>query len=216
MAERSFPIENFFLSGRAHTGPVAKCRHCGVKEYFPRAGGTISAQKFFQNKGWELGRSHHMDMCPECRKPVRKHEPKPKVTEMEKPSEPTSSKWLEAAKKAETPRAISREDRKRIHEAIGLHYLDVGYEPPWTDKLIAENLKVPQAWVAEIRDEFFGDEGSNDVFDKFRQDAAVWMDEWCKLQAVCGQIDALKSLGDELDAMRKKIERDLVGKMRSG
>ena len=208
MAERSFPIENFFLSGRAHTGPVAKCRHCGVKEYFPRAGGTISAQKFFQNKGWELGRSHHMDVCPEHKKPVRKHEPKPKA-------EPAPIIKVETMA-AETPRTISREDRKRIHEMIGQHYLDVGYEPPWTDKLIAENLKVPQAWVAEIRDEFFGDEGSNDVFDKFRQETAAWMDEWRKLQALCGQIDALKSLGDELDAMRKKIERDLVGKVRSG
>ena len=54
------------------------------------------------------------------------------------------------------------------------------------------------------------------MFDKFRQETAAWMDEWRKLQAVCSQIDALKSLGDELDAMRKKIERDLVGKMRSG
>lgn len=208
MAERSFPIEQFFLSGRAHTGPVATCRKCGVKEYFPRTGGTISAQKFFQNKGWELGRSHHMDVCPKCRKPVRKYEPKPKA-------EPAPIIKVETMA-AETPRTISREDRKRIHEMIGQHYLDVGYEPPWTDKLIAENLKVPQAWVAEIRDEFFGDEGSNDVFDKFRQETAAWMDEWRKLQAVCSQIDALKSLGDELDAMRKKIERDLVGKMRSG
>lgn len=216
MAERSFPIENFFLSGRSQTGPVATCRKCGVKEYFPRTGGTISAQKFFQNKGWELGRGHHMDVCPACQKPVRKHEPKPKVTEMKKTEEPSSSRWLDTLKKAEAPRTVSREDRKRIHEAIGLHYLDSGYEPPWTDKLIAENLKVPQAWVAEIRDEFFGDEGSNDVFEKFRLETAAWMDEWRKLQTVCGQIDALRSLGDELDAMRKKIERDLVGNVRSG
>ena len=63
------PNRELLLSGRAHTGPVATCRHCGVREYFPRAGGAISAQKFFQNKGWELGRSHHMDVCPGTKSP---------------------------------------------------------------------------------------------------------------------------------------------------
>jgi hypothetical protein len=179
-----------------------------VKEYFPRAGGAISAQKFFQNKGWELGRSHHMDVCPEHKKPVRKYEPKPKA-------EPAPIIKVETMA-AETPRTISREDRKRIHEMIGQHYLDVGYEPPWTDKLIAENLKVPQAWVAEIRDEFFGDEGSNNELETFRSEAAAWLDEWRKLQDALKQMDALRFLGQGLDDMRKKIERDLVGKVRSG
>lgn len=208
MAERTFPIEQFYLSGRSQKGPVATCRKCGVKEYFPRAGGAISAQKFFQNKGWELGRSHHMDVCPEHKKPVRKYEPKPKA-------EPAPIIKVETMA-AETPRTISREDRKRIHEMIGQHYLDVGYEPPWTDKLIAENLKVPQAWVAEIRDEFFGDEGSNNELETFRSEAAAWLDEWRKLQDALKQMDALRFLGQGLDDMRKKIERDLVGKVRSG
>ena len=76
--------------------------------------------------------------------------------------------------------------------------------------------QVPQAWVAEIRDEFFGDEGSNDVFDKFRQETAAWMDEWRKLQALCGQIDALKSLGDEWMRCARRSSVILWERCRSG
>lgn len=200
MAERGFILDNFFLGGKAHYGPVITCRKCGIRDYYVRTGGKSSAQKYFQNRGWQLGRGPHMDMCPDCQKPQRKEE---KVIKM-------ASKI--APKSANAPRAATREDRRRITEKISEHYLENGYEPPWTDKLIAEALKCPVSWVAEVREFSFGPEGSNEVLDKLLGDARAVLEMKPELDVLKKQFDAMYTMVAEVEAGIRRYERELLGK----
>jgi hypothetical protein len=146
-----------------------------------------------------------MDICPLCAKP-------PKRIQSEKPKLVLVPKVDPMEMKADKPREMTREDRQRIHAAIGEHYLDDGYSPPWTDKLKAEELKVPVAWVAEIRDQFYGPEGSNPLYEKYLDDISAFNEMFRKLEVHLKQADELRAMGAELDAMRRKIENDLKGR----
>ncbi len=60
--------------------------------------------------------------------------------------------------KAVAPRQATTEDRRRILDALEEHY-DVGrkcYRGKTDDAVLADLLKVPRAWVAEVRDLVFG------------------------------------------------------------
>lgn len=201
MAERAFVIENFYANGAGHRGPVITCRKCGTKEYFAPTGQKSSAQKYFQNRGWTLGRSPNMDMCATCQKPDRKQTAK--VIKME-PKAPKTE-----------PRTATLEDRKRIREKVAEHYLDNGYEPPWTDKLIAESLKYPVAWIAEVREFAFGPEGSNEALDKLMGDMRAFVETWREIEPFKKQVDALCSMAEEIEAARKKFDKDLLRAKRS-
>lgn len=200
MAERKFIIENFFSSGRAYNGPVVTCRKCGTRDYYTVTGGKSSAQKFFQNRGWQLGRGPQMDTCPACQKPDRTQKEKAIV--------------MEPKKEAEAPRIATREDRRRITEKITEHYLESGYQSPWTDKLIAEALKCPVAWVIEVREFAFGPEGTNEELDKFCKSVEALQAMTPDVTDLKRQVDALHTMMTEVVAMKNKIERDLVGTRR--
>ena len=62
--------------------------------------------------------------------------------------------------RAEAPRAMGKEDRRVIFAKINDVYLDEqsGYSKGWTDQKVADDLGVPVAWVAEIRERDFGKE----------------------------------------------------------
>lgn len=120
-----------------------------------------------------------------------------------------SDKIVQLPVHAEKPREMSREDRQRVHAKIGEHYLEKGYDPPWTDKRIAEDLKVPVAWVVEIRDQFFGEEGSNPLYDRFEKEAAAFTDELRRLQVEIDQIKALEVMGQEIAGMLKEIRKEM-------
>ncbi len=56
------------------------------------------------------------------------------------------------------PKQITREDRRLIME-----WLDLNYDPDnqryikdWDDEKASKTLARPRAWIAQIRDEFFG------------------------------------------------------------
>jgi hypothetical protein len=62
-------------------------------------------------------------------------------------------------------REMSRGDKTAIYDLLKEVYLNetTGYADGWSDHKLAEKLDVPRAWVATIRDEFFGDEITNEV-----------------------------------------------------
>ncbi|WP_319520214.1 hypothetical protein [uncultured Martelella sp.] len=66
-----------------------------------------------------------------------------------------------AAKKAEPPPQMQREDRRIVADKIADVYDDTGYIAPWTDELVAQDLGVPRAWIAEMRDFMFGPANEN-------------------------------------------------------
>ncbi|TDR28917.1 hypothetical protein DES43_1544 [Aquamicrobium defluvii] len=206
---RTFFVESFLednqLGGlRTLTGPVVKCRKCGAKKGFHRRRPEDLPQDFFKKHGWQLGGGVYMDLCPDCAntKPIKIKEPKKKMA--------SNVTKLETVK-AEQPREITREERQRIHAKIGDHYLDTGYSPPWTDRAIAEAEKVPLAWVSEIREQFYGPEGSNPLYDKFEADAQAFVDAYNELCAVKGQIDALEIMGREIKETMDRIKRETRG-----
>ena len=121
---------------------------------------------------------------------------------------------------AETPREMSRDERRIINDKLDEVYGKDAYKAPWTDAAVAKDLGVPRDWVAQVRDQFFGVEGSNPQFDEFllardrvegqikglsaRYDAAVkaFGDYRTEFKEVQDQRSALQQLG-------KRIEREI-------
>lgn len=217
MAERTFPIEQFYLSGRSQKGPVATCRKCGVKEYFPRSGGMITAQKFFQNKGWELGRSHHMDVCPSCLKPVRKHNPKPKVESSDeddmayKRFVPNMSvSGASDNSKADAPRVMTRDERLITMDKIRDVHDGDSYSSGWSDRRVSEDLGIPRAWVEDIRENVLMFKGAGDgAWEKLLFEEIVpfrnQLDDMSKrLIEQQGQVDAFRAKLVELERRGEK------------
>jgi hypothetical protein len=77
----------------------------------------------------------------------------------EKPEEKKEAIVMEAAlKPPEQPAEPTRAQKREINEKIGEVYEgeDTGYSVGWDDMAIANVLKVPVKWVADIREEFYG------------------------------------------------------------
>ena len=88
-----------------------------------------------------------------------------------------------AAKKAEPPPQMKPEDRRIVAEKIGDVYVDTGYIAPWTDDLVARDLGVPRAWVAEVRDFMFGPANENPELVEYRRAFSEWKADYEKYRA---------------------------------
>lgn len=139
--------------------------------------------KKFSGLGWHIGPNANRDHCPAC---IRK--PEPKVTYM----------------KAEPPRVPTREDRRKIIDALEEHY-DAGrerYKASWTDKALANKLGLPAAWVAEERDRAYGPETNEQAANRTAETQAI-REEMERVQT------ELLAQFDSLEARLKKLEVDL-------
>lgn len=60
--------------------------------------------------------------------------------------------------KADTPRTMSRDDRRIIFGKLETCWSDAKktYDDGWTDERVVKDLGVPRAWVSTVRDENFG------------------------------------------------------------
>lgn len=54
------------------------------------------------------------------------------------------------------PRKSTLDERKIINSKLMDVYGDASYSRGWSDERVAKDLGVPRAWVAEVRDSFFG------------------------------------------------------------
>lgn len=111
-------------------------------------------ERKFRQKGWEVGASEKHDYCPSCVEKIRLE----RRARRKKPQGEVMSDTVDTA-----PREMTREDRRIIFAKLSDVYLDEasGYQPPWTDKKVADDLGVPRAWVEQIRDENFGPASDN-------------------------------------------------------
>ncbi len=143
--------------------------------------GELTMKKF-RDRGWEIGKNRKRDVCPACQVLRRKSAPQPKLVVVP-PVIEMSMQHTITPLKAEAPREMTREDRRVILLKLNETYIDerIGYDKEWSDKRVAADLGVPQAWVAKLRDENFGPENSNE---EARQAVAA--------------LDALKSEGVKL------------------
>ena len=150
-----------------------------------------------EQKGWRIGKSRTSHRCPKCFNAarlaaVRKTEEKPMANKNETPLHVVQ----------ENPRVMQRDDRRVIFDKLNEVYVDnkVGYSKGWTDEKVALDLGVPRAWVKTVREEFFGDEVSNEDIREQIKDAA----------AMLGQMRAIEPEMRRLLGMADKIEKSLA------
>jgi hypothetical protein len=108
----------------AREGEILDSSHSGLPP-------DLIAKKFTA-LGWRIGPNAQRDHCPQC---IAAHEEKPPM-------------------KAEEPPKPTVEQRRRIREALDTHYLENKncYAKNHSDKSVAAGLKVPPAWVLEVRE----------------------------------------------------------------
>lgn len=199
MNGRSFPIERIDKDGNHCLAAKIECCQCEAVAFSSSRGGLNpkAHEQHFRGLGWSVGNGPRRDMCPEC----QKRKPNLKVVKME------------PAHKAEAPREMSREDRRIITSKLDDVYLDGKYSTPWTDAAVARDLGVPRAWVSEVRDQFFGPEGSNPEFDDFLIKAAPVIADLRNLhKSVHAQLEQCRAMTtrvEELERMGRRIEKEI-------
>ena len=152
------------------------CRECGTIDDISANThpGTRAAEdllNIWRRRGWEIGSKPHKDVCPGCASATRKARRERKQDDPHHTAEiiPMPTPTCDPVPagppiEAEPPTEMTRDDRRVIFARLQDVYLDEasGYQSNWTDKRVAEDLGVPRAWVAQIRDENFGPEHSNE------------------------------------------------------
>lgn len=138
---------------------VSANTHCGSRA-------VEDLMRVWQRGGWTIGKNPSGDLCPACSSEKRKA--RRARTEPQMPSAEvipmTSARSVPPKIEAEPPREMERDDRRIIFSKLDEHYLsaDKGYSAGWTDKRIADDLGVPRAWVANVREEMFGPARDNE------------------------------------------------------
>jgi hypothetical protein len=159
MSQRTFAFAKVFEDGRALSAYVIKCSRCTTETRFVQRGKDRrppdAAKQYFANRGWFVGARPSSDICPDCLH-KRRHL---QVVE--------NNDMAVEVPKADEPREMTRMDRRIINDKLDTVYADGSYVAPWSDAKVARDLGVPQQWVAKVRDDFFGPEGSNPEIDRF-------------------------------------------------
>jgi ribosome-binding protein aMBF1 (putative translation factor) len=138
---------------------AAVCGKCGFTHMVRDAATNrrrppVAIAQAFREAGWSIGARRSGDLCPKCSAPRRRRREAPTETVFEVLEEPMS----DAPSAAEEPRQPTRDDNRRIREELDATYDEAAgrYRKSWTDQALAEKLKVPRAWVAGVREGFYG------------------------------------------------------------
>lgn len=190
MADRKFyPV----AIRRSDAGPSQRaaetvCSLCGDKGHIIMANGTSYppevVKRKFEYVGWSVdARREGHDICPKCIKIEKDKRAAAKVAAREEKTvvEMTSQR----VPPREPPREMTRDDRRLIFVRLNEVYESetTGYSAGFTDKRVADELNVPQAWVVTVRDENFGP----------LRDSGELRDIGEKIDGVCRDRDALKA-----------------------
>ncbi len=146
LPERRFKVQSHKdeASGQYRWASVAVCGGCGNQQPIISSKNNALPDEFVSTKlrqmGWEIASRKQNDTCPACiaanqqRKAMK---PEPVSTE---------------------PRIATREEKRKIRVALDEHYDDRAgqYSGVMTDEKLAASLTVPRAWVADIREEYYG------------------------------------------------------------
>ena len=192
MSQRVFSHSRIVEDGRPFSSSVIACHKCGDTATFVHRNNAKrmapdGVTQYFRNHGWIVGNRPNGDLCPMCITAGKRRHlqlvPGPKEEEMK----------IELPV-AEPPRHMSRDDRRIINEKLDGIYADEAYVFPWNDAKVARDLGVPQAWVSEVRDAFFGPAGSNPEIDAFLEKL-----EPMKVEAE-GYVREAKALSEQVNA----------------
>lgn len=194
--------------------------------------------QLFAQRGWLVGSHPKKDRCKACQASERQrrvveratktvHEPIYAEFENEPrgllmptpPAAPNVSEVIPMTKHQLTlaadiagDREFTKNDRRVINIRLEEVYLDEsrGYSRGWNDEKVAAELKVPVAWVAEVRDANFGENKSDaseevqillDALTKAREQNEEMAS---KLEDLCERHVALSK---ELQALREGFKR---------
>lgn len=177
--------------------------------------GEAEVARRFEQRGWRVGKSSH-HTCPPCLAPKPPPVRSKVVTEafakldrgVDLPPPVVTLKPPEPAMAAEPPPAATRENNRRIHEAIEERWNGARdcYLGSVSDAVIAACLDKPRAWVAAVREQFFGPDTC-----EARLDAAGSVAD---LEKRARELEAkgleLATLGEALRADVAKIRKSLA------
>jgi hypothetical protein len=158
--------------------------------------------KKFRAAGWSVGKHEGDDECPKCKasRQARRRGPKLKpepVTVINLPKDELPMAI------AEQPRVATREDRRKINDALDVAY-DIDrerYVGDGTDAKLAAQLNVPRAWVSEERERTFGPE-ANEADAKKREAAGTVLSE---LKALTDRCMELAQSCEDMSARVRKL-----------
>jgi hypothetical protein len=223
---RTFAEEHIPAGAGDSRVPAMKivCAECSAVAFFAHQTGKtrkppVAAKQNFQAKGWVVGSGPRKDFCP------LHAAPSSRKGRADMPAKETATP--EPGRKAEAPREITREERGIIFAKIGDVYGTDRYVTPWSDQKVADDLGVPRAWVSDVREQFYGPEGSNPLFDQYLTEAASVIrlqgeitearkavldmfrkanDEAAKVRVRCDELD---SKVRDVQALAKRVEREI-------
>ena len=200
MTDRTFPEVSIPYGEKSTRAMKITCAECNGVAYFPFLTGVnrkppIAAVQHFQAKGWVVGSSHRKDACPIHARPRKSTKGGKPMTTDTQPA-------------ADAPREMTREDRRIVFDKISGVYDTDRYIAPWTDAAVAKDLGVPRDWVATVRADFFGEAGSNQLFDEY---LAKQAEVAAELKVVRARFDAekagfAKTVDDAVKALAQTLQ----------
>lgn len=154
---------------------LIRCAKCGRMAHADGSRQNGASQVFlakrFRAMGWTVGPRASGDLCPEHTGP-RPHNSQPlsqaqrraawcsiEGVARKKEDQPVNTKpTLVVAPVAQTPRAPTREDRRKIVEELETFYDVDGqrYRAAHSDATMAAHLDMPRAWITEERERMYG------------------------------------------------------------
>ena len=143
---------------------IVTCSACRVPYPYPRIPPALT-DKFLTQRGWVSPTDPRRATCAKCIadakvKAAAPAEPPKEVIPMPKPAvkpaAPVAAPVIKTL--AELPRLPTREDNRRIRQALDEHYDDGGpyYFDDLSDVALADKLNVPRAWVSDLREQSYG------------------------------------------------------------
>lgn len=128
-------------------------RNALVKDEVTRGSGFTAASAQFRRLGWRVAGKRRDDTCPDCLagRPAPALKSKGlKMTTTQAAARPGVAVGISA----EPPRKPTPDDWRRIREALDGDYDDLAgcYRETLSDRIVADRLLVPRAWVTEERE----------------------------------------------------------------
>lgn len=132
------------------------------------------------------------------------------------PVSPPKESTMKEAPATTGPRPPSREEKRTILAKLEEVYAgeDVGYAADWSDGKLAASLSVPEAWVRSLREEFHGENASNEAADKGRRERERALNEIrADIKAIDSKVmTALADAEKSLSSVRDRLARLEAGK----
>lgn len=197
MASRIFEGRTVTIDGKPSSASIITCAQCGTEGTFVHAGTrkpSEAIEQYFRHRDWHVGKQARADRCPSCVRAPRERKP---------------SAMNDDLKAADTPRQMSRDDRRIVFAKLDEVYLDAeqGYAAPWTDAAVAKDLGVPPAWVSGVREELFGPAGSNAQLDAFLAESKELRQAVERL--VLGAKAEAEKLQHAIAALERRIRKEI-------